>query len=283
MENNTKKTQLPMRIIGAVVLVIIVSGLTVLLLSVLSPKKPHIENTPVQSISATSIIDQYKTKAFHSDQYAAGGNPLLGSSIIAKPDDGAYSVTTDATSFVSYQRTDNKQATNDATVISQAEDFLEGIDMKKISSNTQNGITYEIFKNDETTCQIASVKAVGTSPASFGVGCTATTDINKSAETSKKLLSLYTDSAPLMTFTSTSISSTTSNKQTITILYLHDQNAPAHISSLFFLTHDDQQTYLGMRSTPSGDDGAPVQSPTLTESLSNKEYGDTLKNILEKY
>ena len=288
MHNLSKTQKLLLIITASAVVVIAVSIATIFAVST-RLVKPSQE---IPQLTAQQVVESYQqahspdtVATDYTEQDNSTRNKTIDYSAKAVP----YDLRLVAAQSVTYSRVDGTNGQNSALLTANAEKFMTNHGFTKTASNVTTTSTRVLYDSTLSVCQYTSFPAITDNevaqiPATFGIGCIDKTAVASAYDDVDNLVALYRQTQAVPTITHISSAVVDDKKTPITVLYISTDETKMATFRAYFVSIDDQSTYLGAASIATENSEQPsVLSTDLTTSMDNPTYGDFLTRMLEKY
>lgn len=288
MHNLSKTQKLLLIITASAVVVIAVSIATIFTVST-RLVKPSQE---IPQLTAQQVVESYQQA--HSpdtvaNDYTEQDNSTRNKTIDYSAKAVPYDLRLVAAQSVTYSRVDGTNGQNSALLTANAEKFMTNHGFTKTASNVTTTSTRVLYDSTLSVCQYTSFPAITDNevaqiPATFGIGCIDKTAVASAYDDVDNLVALYRQTQAVPTITHISSAVVDDKKTPITVLYISTDETKMATFRAYFVSIDDQSTYLGAASIATENSEQPsVLSTDLTTSMDNPTYGDFLTRMLEKY
>lgn len=288
MHNLSKTQKLLLIITASAVVVIAVSIATIFAVST-RLVKPSQE---IPQLTAQQVVESYQQA--HSpdtvaNDYTEQDNSTRNKTIDYSAKAVPYDLRLVAAQSVTYSRVDGTNGQNSALLTANAEKFMTNHGFTKTASNVTTTSTRVLYDSTLSVCQYTSFPAITDNevaqiPATFGIGCIDKTAVASAYDDVDNLVALYRQTQAVPTITHISSAVVDDKKTPITVLYISTDETKMATFRAYFVSIDDQSTYLGAASIATENSEQPsVLSTDLTTSMDNPTYGDFLTRMLEKY
>lgn len=289
--HNLSKTKKLLLIIAISVVVIIAVGIATIF-ALPAPTNLEKPSQNISPLTASQVIESYQQTnsqdtiaADYTEQDNSTRNNTIDYSTSAAP----YDLQLVAAHSVTYSKVDSTATDNTALLTTNTEKFMTNHGLTKTASVATTTSTQALYEGTLSVCQFTSFQAITNSevaniPATFGIGCIDKTAVTSAYDDVNNLVALYKQKQTAPTITSISRAVVDDKKTPITVLYISTDKTKVTNFRAYFVSIDNQPTYLGSASVPTANTDQPsVRSADLIQSMTNPTYGALLTQMLEKY
>lgn len=287
--HNLSKTKKLLLIITASTVVITAVGIATILAIPSYLKKPIQDISPLTAQQVIESYQQTNSQDTIAADYTEQDNSTRNSTIDYSTSAAPYDLELVAAYSVTYSKVDGTAADNTALLAANAEIFMTNHGLTKTDSVATTTSTQALYEGTLSVCQFTSFPAITNSdvaniPATFGIGCIDNTTVTSAYDDVNSLVVLYRKTQTVPTITRISRAVVDNKKTPITVLYISTDKTKVTNLRAYFVSIDNQPTYLGSASVPTANTDQPsVRSTELTQSMASPTYGAFLTQMLEKY
>jgi len=274
-------------VIGIIVGMIVVGGITVIALNYFIHQDTLKTNPEASTLTSKELIEKLKKPESVGDLaalYTESKTPITGLNDVNYTKKDSYMISETGSDFVQYQQKDAASADNNETVMSNIATFLANHNLKKTEVSNATNSVYTVYDGEKTTCQLLALPKMNDRPASLNVSCVEKTVITNKYEAIDKLLALFENKSTekLKPATVRSVTITDGNK-TLTTLDIY--NADSSAVTLIFAAIGDTWEYIGQRPLSAGttESNPTGINRTISSELAAKIADPKYEGFLSKH